>query len=667
MTAGLRYAGFVLVLSLFLGTSTQASPTEPPPIMEEAVRPLGDPAVSLLVPLWLEIIHNFRSGQYSEMLVNLDKLKKAQPATGVSNLISISASLAYMSQNLMVNNPSESETALKLLDSAESLSRDLPDFYFHRSNSIWALDKGRVGELVGEYFQGMRHTMTYLPARHGFVLGTLSVLWGAGILVLLLFSLILLLKHVPLLGHDISHLIHLPMAGWQRTFLGVFLLFIPFLLDAGLVILFLVWWGALWLYSSRNERILIGVLLVFLASWPWMNGAVVSSLNFPGSNEELAYRCVQGECGASQRKGLEAALEKGAPSVAVAYALIHSKVRDLNDPDRATNPVYKEVAAQLERAPRAYRPLFLVALGNVEFVTGVRRKARSMSNPDAGLDQFQSAQRLYEEALALHPGMTEALYNKSKLLSVLEEEAGARNLLVEASDTNPVLVSDYEDQSHYAKDGNLKDFGINRELMMPAIPSRFMATLNPEDRNHFFVAHKLLMGGMGARMMWPLTGGLALLLLLLTVLRRFIKPSSRCIKCNAIHCARCLPEFAGTGLCQECTYYKLRSSYVDPKETWLREKRIDSSRDKRRRIEVVSTFLVPGAGHFLRGRPLRGLLFLGGLSVALLAIFLFPVVSALVSYSVASASQTSVLGASFWALMAFVVYFLALIDIYSWR
>jgi len=114
-------------------------------------------------------------------------------------------------------------------------------------------------------------------------------------------------------------------------------------------------------------------------------------------------------------------------------------------------------------------------------------------------------------------------------------------------------------------------------------------------------------------------------------------------------------------------YYKIRSSYVDPKETWLREKRIENSIRFRRKLEVFLTFLLPGTGHMLRGRAIRGMLFMWVLGTALGGVFLFKFVSGLAATPHTVMALGSVVGTAFWSVVAFVVYFLALVDIYSRR
>ena len=126
-------------------------------------------------------------------------------------------------------------------------------------------------------------------------------------------------------------------------------------------------------------------------------------------------------------------------------------------------------------------------------------------------------------------------------------------------------------------------------------------------------------------------------------------------------------SLAGTGQCNQCVYYKIRSSYVDPKETWLREKRIENGVRMRRKTEAFLTFVFPGSGHILRGRPVRGVIFMWVLGSAVAGIFLFSHLSAMAAAPMTPLAVGSIVATGLWSVVAFVVYFLALIDIYSWR
>jgi hypothetical protein len=181
------------------------------------------------------------------------------------------------------------------------------------------------------------------------------------------------------------------------------------------------------------------------------------------------------------------------------------------------------------------------------------------------------------------------------------------------------------------------------------------------------IAHRLFIGPLETWMLALLATGVLVLVILLTAARRWLKPAGRCIKCNEIACVRCRPEFIGTGQCNQCVYYKIRSSYVDPKESWLREKRIENAISFRSKFQAFITFFVPGSGQILRGRTIRGVVFLFGLSTALGGVFLFTPIMSLGAAPQTHLATGSVISTAIWSLIAFVFYFLALIDIYSRR
>jgi len=152
--------------------------------------------------------------------------------------------------------------------------------------------------------------------------------------------------------------------------------------------------------------------------------------------------------------------------------------------------------------------------------------------------------------------------------------------------------------------------------------------------------------------------------LLQTLLIGFIRPSSRCVKCGGVRCSRCREELAIITLCDECLQYKMRGQFVDPKEIWYRDQAIEAKKRWRRRLDIFFGVLVPGAGQFFQGRPLRGLLFMGGIALILSLVFLSPAVIEIAS-TPRVPSAGNVLGAVVGSALAGALYLWSLLDFFS--
>ena len=635
--------------------------------------PLDGPGTAEAVKIWQNCNHFYTAGKYSDLLVELDKLKQARLDAGIRNLTSISSALIFMSQNIAERSADDFDVALDVSKYATALSPEVPDFYFLRSNMVWSFDKGQIGEYAGEYFAGLKATFKFLPSLHGFLLGSTGILWLAGMIVMMLYSVILLYRRLALFAHDAGHLLPRSLSQMQLNLIAIILLFVPFLADLGLVPLFAFWWVCLWAYQSKHERIVTVLMVLFVYLWPIMNGMFTNSVTYSTSGAEKSYACFYQPCGTDSLNDLQVEVESGEDDGTALYALASAHFRGAmtsTEELEKAQVLYRQgsraVTGELQRD-------FLTGLGNVFFVQGMKRCNRSRSRVDAGLDEFQDARKHYDKALDIDPKYWPAHYNRARVLSLLSAEEDAEHALKTANHLAPEQVAALERSSVVQKKNECtENFNANRELAMPSLQLPLMREGRGDDDEpgaytSLPAGHALLIGPLEVWMLSLLATAVLLCIIGLTVASRWMRPSTRCLKCGEISCVRCRPELSGTGLCNQCVYYKIRSSYVDPKETWLREKRIENRHRARRKVEALLTFVLPGAGHMLRGRPIRGAIFMLVMGAALASIFLFQPLVGLAAWPTMTLSQTSVVGTAFWSLVAFVVYFLSLLDIHSWR
>ncbi len=642
------------------------------------VHPLEGPGSEEIVRVWRDVVHNFEAARYSDMLVDLDKLKQAQIDSGIRNLTPASSALIHMASRLLKDNPAESELALNMARHAGIYSPDVPDFRFAYSNLLWRHDKAMAGEYVSAFFQGVRLSFLHLPSLHGFVVGAVTVFWAVGFLVMFCFSMVMLLRHLSLFAHGFGHFLPRGLSKLQRNAIGLIVLFLPFLLDLGLVPLFALWWVALWAYQSRSERIVTVLMVLFVYLWPLLSTVTVNSMQFTGSVADQAYRCHHDVCTNADVLELEMLAEgeggaEGSALFAAAAAYARAASRN-TDSLEATHGLHKRGMSGVSGARQED---FILGMGNVFFIKGMDRCNRAHGNLDSGIDDFQSANKYYDSVLGSNPDHWGALYNKSKVQRVLGlEPAEVTSLLSRAQSANVSKVREMEERSRFDSEsgsGCREEFSANRELAVgemeiPFLWAESFALPNFEEQSSRLpLAHSLLIGPLKTWMLALLSTMVLLFAIGLTFGRRFLRPATRCIKCNEISCARCRPELSGTGLCNQCVYYRIRSSYVDPKETWLREKRIENAQRFRRKLETFLTFVLPGAGHLLRGRSIRGIIFMFSLAFSLAAIFFFQPTIQLAAPVATPEALGSVIATAFWSIIAFVVYFLSLIDIYSWR
>jgi hypothetical protein len=122
----------------------------------------------------------------------------------------------------------------------------------------------------------------------------------------------------------------------------------------------------------------------------------------------------------------------------------------------------------------------------------------------------------------------------------------------------------------------------------------------------------LAWGGAGPSDTFPYIGaGVVVLFGLFLLLRKKVYFSSGCVRCGRPVCRRCSSELRDDTVCSQCFHaFVHREQAVDAKSRISKEIQI---RQYRRRMENIArgiTFLLPGAGQLIKGRPLRGMLFL---------------------------------------------------------
>ncbi|MBM4354716.1 MAG: hypothetical protein FJ109_13170 [Deltaproteobacteria bacterium] len=636
--------------------------------------PLNGPGAARLDSLWRECIEEYRDGKFPDLLVKLDDLRKVQLDTGIPNLTPISAALVRMADEVLERSPNDSDLAESLVRQAEVLSPQIPDFHFTRSNMLYRIDRSRLGEYVGAFFQGVRASLHHPPTLQGLFLGALGLFWLAGVLVMVLFSVSLLVRHLATFAHDFGHLFPRALSPLQLNVIALVLLSAPFLADLGLVPLFVLWWIAMWLYTSVTEKAVAMLMVLFLYAWPVLTGVVGGALAFPDSPPERAYRCMTEVCTEAEMAELERQLSEEQSHALILYSAALARFRDAGQKTDAMERSFSFFRRGEKELAGDMKADFSVGLGNAFFLKGMQRCGRAGGLLDAGLGDFQSAVKSYDAAMAIRPDDWAAAYNKFKVLTVLGDPSAADAMLSRSAGIAPELVRDLQQRTQMSGEkGCLQPFEAMREMAFhyPGFQvlwgEAFGLDGPSHDSSRLSAGHVLLLGSVPLGAL-PVLATIAMLCnILLLVIGRKWHVAGRCIKCHSVSCIRCRPELTGSGLCNQCVHYKLRSSYVDPKETWLREKRIESAIRFRRRAEIVLTLLFPGAGQLLRGRALRGVAFLWLFGMTIGAVFFYSTLASLAAPPVAAFAVGSVVGTAFWGAVSFVVFFLSLLDIYSWR
>ena len=647
-------------------TADAAVPEEAPdPALR---RSMDQPMFADLITHWRRCLHDYQSRKYADLLVDLGKLKGLKANTGVANLTPIARALLRMSLE-MAEDPENKDLAPKLAVHAQAMAPDVPCTYLVSAQlSSGAGGEFSLGGTLKAFSQTVLSSLRYLPSlldevsRIAFIWFLLTLLAAA------LFSFALLFRYSKLLAHDVGHLLPSGASEGQKLILILLLLFVPFLLDLGVVILFLIWWFFLWAYANRNERVAAMVLLALMMSWPFAGKMFAAGVTPPDALEVTLARCNHEVCSLEDLDRLQGLRVSGKGNLEVEYALALASYRAGAFDPLELDEALVHLSSLVKPRSSPLRAKALVLQANIYFAKGVMRCTADQGNLTAGAHEIQEADNLYRQALEAEENV-EGLYNRGRLLFYRDLSSDGDQLILKASELDAHRILEVEEVSQFAGQQEFlcgENFNHNRELLTPLMPAQdfFAATVRRQPTETLLGFHHQLLGPLPLKRVPLIAGVLAAVLIVMGLILRRFRTSSHCVRCGAVSDPKDRPELAQSGICETCLFYRIRGSFVDPKEIWRREKGIEIRQRMRKRMERGISFVLPGAGQMVRGKPVRGVLFFCCFFLPVLAIIVSDPMLGNLPGLERDVGMPTVQVMAF-SLGSLVVYLLALLDIYS--
>lgn len=648
----------VTVVAARPAAAQQAEPTSPP---------LLQPSHAQLKHSWAVVQALLDKEDWSEALVQIDRLYEVQLDHGARNLFG--PGLAIVRAAIRAADGGDVEAARRLAKAAQRLAPDLPAARYQLARIQFDADRLALGPVVSELSSGLTRLVTFLPDRMRFEANAIGTGLFAFLLAAFVFAVALVARYLRLAAHDLMHVFPKGVSVVQATFFTALLLVFPFAFGVGIVYLVIYWIFAVWLYMRVGERVAAALVLVAIGAMPWASHRAVRAAGFSGSTAESSWRCVEGLCGPLDEARLEAAAQqeggRDTHMALLALGTTQRRAAALEPQSAGDAHVTYERALALE--PKD--PVALTGLGNLAVIQAVEICKRSGQN--AAEEKYQEADAYYQRALEADAAYQPALYNRSVLLRSAGDGDAADDLYrrAQAVDEDALYQFEKEVSRTVPVDRCPTAFNGNRHLIDPA-PDRegyVAATLEaplPEETPLFVPYANLLVGRIGHGAQSAAAAGALIAGLLLLVAGRALRRSHYCGHCGKVACSRCRSELADLDICDACLYFRIKGSFVDPKDLWFRERRIQANETLRRRLMRGLTFVLPGAGHLYRGRTFRGLV--------LLVLFVASVLGAAGGGAIMP-DPTPIEPAWAWlrptllSAAAAVLYVIALVDIYSIR
>jgi len=631
-------------------------------------RSLDQPVFNEFLTQWKRCLHDYQARKFPDLLVDLGSLKGLKANTGVKNFTPIARALMRMALE-MVGDPENADMGPKLAAHARILAPDIPSTYLVTAQlSSGVNGEFSIGDALkafsGSVFASWRHLPSILENA-----SKIAFIWFLlTILVVALFSFSMLARYSRLLAHDIGHLFPAGATGAQMLILTLLLLFIPFLLDMGVVLLFMVWWVFLWLYMNRSERAACIILLVIISSWPFAGMLLSAGVTPPDSTEITLARCNHEVCAPDDIGRLADLRAAGEGTLDADYTLALASYRAGAYNTLKLDDALVHLSRPVQSRNAAMRSRALALQANAYFSKGVTRCIADQGNLAAGAHEFQEADNLYQQSIETRESV-EALYNRGRLLFYRNMGGDGDQLITKARNLKTRRILEKEEVSQFSGQQEFlcgERFNHNRELLIPLLPVEdfFTTTIRRQSAAELLSFHHQLLGPLPLNRIPLIAGALAVVLILLGLVFRRVRFSCRCVKCGAVSDPKDRPELSQSGICETCLFYRIRGSFVDPKEIWRREKGIEIRQRLLKRIQRGVSFILPGLGQMLQGRPVRGVVFFGA--------FFPPVLAALVSDplignlpGIEREAGMPTVQIVIYSLVALVVYLLALLDIYS--
>jgi tetratricopeptide (TPR) repeat protein len=534
---------------------------------------------------------------------------------------------------------SERDAAEEDFRRAMTLDPYLPDAQF--GLALADLKQGPLG-----WLPALRHTLAgstaRLPTLRGeFYLSSLLLPVGlvAGLATIGVFALALVLRHGPLLQHDIEESV--ASGGLKPYAFGIYvaLLLLPVITFQGYAWLPFWWLTLLFLYVGPVEKAVAGVALAAtLAVEPAFSGFEDRALAFQNPLFRASAQAVEGGPDARASAALEKALRQIPDDRDLVYllAVLYRKAGSYDD----AVALYR-VLLQTNKDDS----LALNNLANIEFARGefqaaiARYKAGTQIT---GIDAPIQATFFYNQSLAHlqrfeYQPATEARSQAERLDAGLIREYD-RLWKYDKGDYAVVDLT-LDPQQLWAKFGGVREGVTVKNLTSGESP--------PPAR------------GILARLLNRFTAFLLVAGLTVFLLRRWRGPrmfTQRCLKCGTPFCKRCHLGAAAAGLCTQCYHlFVVRDGVSGPaRNQKLLE--VQKEDEHRERVFRVLSLVSPGAGHVYAQRTLPGLLFLAGWYL-LLALAVFT--GRLVPFTEASAAVSRPWPLALAALLLLALYVVA--------
>ncbi len=567
--------------------------------------PLADPSLRLVQQRWETARTLLMGDGFQGASGFLSAVRSAQIDGGIPSLPGPARVVAGAAWRAM--STGDGASGLALARTAMELAPDLPDGHFAAAWAGVFVAGSPWSVVVTDLAAGFRALWKHVPSRVIAQEELLSTLQACLLLLLLMFSLGIALRYTRHVAMDLR--VRLPR-GLHLTQVVLFVtivLIAPIVMGLGLIPSVLAWMLVFHAYMGRTERILAALLVLGVAALPWTQAMITQLRSVPAGWTGAASICAVSPCGEEELAQLTEVATSGEHPGAL-LALAHYHHWSGRSDQAALNRAELHVARGAQMA--AVVPGAAVLHANHQFATAGELCAM---DPGAARERLESAKLWYEKALERDPEHLEALYNASVLARSQGSSEEAHALYARALSLDDGRLMEFEREVVPERPLGSCPSGFNpaRRLLTPRFDAvRLLDGISwmnlDSGVQSGLPAGPLLLGILSIDATPVIAGVWFALAVLLLGMWRIHAMCWSCERCGRVTSAKEHPELEGVEICEVCLLERLRGTHNDPRHAWLRNRRIRVARQRRRTWTRLVSCALPGAGHLLRGRALRG-------------------------------------------------------------
>jgi hypothetical protein len=433
------------------------------------------------------------------------------------------------------------------------------------------------------------------------------------------------IRYARYAASDIRRLLPRGVAQSQALVLYATVLSVPLILGLGLLPTAVCWVAVLSMFQRMPERIAGMILLAGVAMLPGWSGQVHSSIAYSGSPAATLQRCNQGPCSAEE----EADIRHWANNHVHSYeshftlALLAKRRAGFGQEGQLERAVhFVTLANGMEATSEG-----LTLEGNLSYLTALNSCPEGDRDPSPEKRpeierRLREAVALWKSAYDLDRSALAPLYNSQAVLRQLGDDEVADPLLSLALKRDTMAVTHWT--RDVAMENNLLlcrmiDSG-NRHLMDMALPLgrlRSAARSDSGESTALLLPYaSVFVGNVGADRI-GLTGLAGIGGIFLFGLLAWLFSASRdCTRCGGVAEPKSRIEAGDEVVCEACVLSDIRKKLTDAKEQWFAEKRREATARQWQQLCKILTYVLPGFGHLLKGRTVRGLFVIFAVTLA---------------------------------------------------